>query len=125
MHPRRSIGVAAALLIALPGVASAQALSEEDARDEAEEVATFVAGVLATEYRLRDYGVRSCSARSDRKVVCKGYWRMRERNSRTRWSCTADLLVWIADTENDETDLDYDRLRCKRKRRRHPGAAAL
>jgi hypothetical protein len=125
MEPRRSIA-AAALVLALPATASAHVLSEDDARDQAEEVASFVAGVLTTEYRLREYGVKSCSRESDQRVACKGYWKVKERESRTRWTCTAQLLVWLDDPESDETDLDYDRLRCKRtkKRRRHPGAAA-
>jgi hypothetical protein len=54
--------------------------------------------------------------------VCGGYWKLVESNkARTRWTCTAKLAVRLVD---DETDLGYGRLRCKKKRRRHPGAAA-
>jgi len=78
-------------------------------------VASFVGGVLASEYRLRGYGVRACVRRGDRRVACQGHWEVIEKTrARTHWACTARLLVWLADPESAETDWDYSAVHCRR-----------
>ena len=113
MDSRPSLGLAAALSLALAVPASAHVLSADEARQQAEDVASFVAGVLTADYRVKDYGVRSCEQRSEHKVVCTGYWKLVDRGDRSRWSCTANLIVRLVD---DDFDLDYNRLRCRRRR---------
>jgi hypothetical protein len=114
---RKLIIIAAVLFLAFPGAGEAsQGLSKRRAASEADQVAGFVAEVLSTKYRVRRFGVQSCSARSSSKVACRLRWDVTGKRTRTHWRCATRLVVSLVDAVTGETEWDYGPIPCVRDR---------